>query len=668
MNPSKKRLFLLLPSALLALGFLGSCSGGEAGPSSILTGQTGYYATRQRTHENVYDIPDSGIAFFQSGESLYSFLLPSEEDSDSVSFASFCNNHFSECLGIELPIHYGEESDSSKYRIVVNDLNAMEKEGIAIDSSLRLSNGFTITRKNKSVYVYAPSKESIQLASLRFASSLIGYECYGNSTYSYSKKGRAVTSSDTIFMPDFSMREIPDFNTRVPGMGISQSDRNDMGYSEITDLIPLKGTTWHNCLSVLPVEDYYFEHEEWYSADQQQVCYTAHGDEEQFRQMVSTVEKVIVEEVKKPENKDNYRTGFFQSDGADLCSCEACQQSAAYYGDGDQGLAPAHSAAMIRFINAVADLFYEDPEIKGTDRENVNLGIFAYQDSCQAPISHLDELKVNDKVTIYIAPSRIGGATVSWTEPLLPEGGDVQRRQYENLVNWSKISSNLGFWGYSALFTNYLLPFDTFSSMVEDARIAYDCGATWMEFQNEFNQEGHTGFSMFKNYINSKTFIDVNLEYADLKDRFFANFYGPAEDTMRQYFDELQEVNRDLRARNIVTGYLGQTFSNPAKLYSFETAKHFADLVDKALSEIAPLETRSPSLYQTLSKNIAYEGIFPHYFLTVYYESRLNEEMTNKYRSMLVDESNRTGFKYACEDDGANGITLSSSLFSSWGY
>ncbi len=667
MNRPTKKTLLLLPSALLTLGLLGSCSGGEGEPNSVLSGQTGYYATKERTHENVYDIPDSPLIFFESGQSPYSFAFASEEDSDSVSFASFCNNHFSECLGIELPILYGEKADSSKCRIVVNDTEAMDKEGIPYDSSLRLSNGFTITRKNSSLYVYAPGKESIQLASLRFASSLIGYECYGNSTYSYSKNGRTVSSNDTIYVPDFAMKEIPDFDTRVAGMKISQSDLFDMGYSEITDLIPLKGVTWHNCLSVLPVEEYYSEHEEWYSSDREQICYTAHGNQEQFEEMASTVEEVIVEEVTKPENKDNYRTGFFQSDGADLCACQACQESAAYYGDGDQGLAPAHSAAMIRFINAVADLFYEDPRIKGTDRENVNLGIFAYQDSCQAPISHLDELQVNDKVTIYIAPSRIGGATVSWTEPLLPECGDVQRRQYENLVNWSKVSNNLGFWGYSALFTNYLLPFDTFSAMVENARIAYDCGATWMEFQNEFNQEGHTGFTMFKNYINAKTLIDVNLEYSDLKDRFFLNFYGDAGDTMRQYFDELQEVNRDLRARNLVTGYLGQTFSNPAKLYSFETVKRFADLVDMALSEIAPLESRSPALYQTLSKNIAYEGIFPHYFLTVYYESRLNAELTEKYRTMLVDECNRTGFKYASEEDGTNGITLDSSLFSGWG-
>lgn len=668
MNNIKNKGLLLLPIALLNVGLLASCSESEAEASSVLDGEVGYYATKPRTHENVYNIKDTDIVFFEGGKSPYSFCFASKEDTDSVSFASFCNNHLAEALGIELPILYGQKTDSSKYHIVINDTEAMTEEGVPFDASLRLSNGFTITRKGNSVYVYAPGKESIQLVSLRFASSLIGYECYGNSTYSYSRNGKTVSSSDTIYLPDFSMKEIPDFDTRVAGMGISQSDRFDMGYSEITDLIPLKGTTWHNCLTVLPPTEYSVNHKEWYSADFQQVCYTAHGDEEQFKQMVSTVEKVIVEEVTKPAYKDNYRTGFFQADGAGLCSCDACRASAAYYGDGDKGLAPAHSAAMIRFINAVADLFYEDPIIKGTDRENVNLGIFAYQDSCQSPTSHLEELKVNDKVTIYIAPSRIGGSTVSWTEPLLPECGEVQRRQYENLVNWSKISNNLGFWGYSTLFTNYLLPFDTFSSMVEDARIAYDCGSTWTEFQNEFNQEGHTGFTMFKNYINSKTLIDVNLEYGDLKDQFFDNFYGAAGETMRQYFDELQEVNRDLRRTGAVTGYLGQTFSNPTRLYSFETVKHFADLIDKALSEIASLKTQSPALYETLSKNIAYEGIFPHYFLTVYYETRLNSEMTSKYRSMLVDECTRTGFKYASEDDGTNGVTLSSSLFSTWGY
>ena len=634
-----------------------------------MDGHTTYYAKRERVHEGIYDIKDTSIVFANESKSDYYFLLKDKSDTTSAKFATFCQGHIYNGCGANLTIKYGEEATSNDKVIVINNTDLMEKEGLTITEGLELKHGFTITRKNNAIYVYAPGAESIQLAAIRFCNCLVGYDCLGNSTYIYEKNGVKVNQGSKILLPDFEIKEIPDGQARVKGVYVSSNDLYDMGYSTSgTDLIPVNGTSWHNCLSVLPISTYGKNHPKWYSSDLSQVCYTAHGDAEEFDEMAKTVSDAIAAAVINPLYKDYYRTGFFQSDGTSLCSCSECMKQAAYYGDGDKGLVKAHSAAMIKFMNKVADYFYEDSRIKGTDRENVNLGIFAYQDSCQAPISHIDEVQVNEKITIYIAPSRIGGSPISWTEPILPEYGGVQESQYNNLINWGKVSSNFGFWGYSTLFQNYLIPFATFESMVEDARVAYDIGATWIEFQNEFVHDGHTGFTMFKNYINSKTLIDVNYEYNTIKDTYFRNFYGEAGEIMLTYFDELEMLNRNLRLKGTITGYLGQTFSNPASLYTFESVKHFADLIDQSLAKIASLESSDPYTYNKLKTNIEYEAIFPHYFLTVYYASKLNADMTNKYRAMLYEECSDTKFTYINESAGQSGSSLFTTLFKDWGF
>lgn len=628
-----------------------------------------YYAKRDRVHEGIYDIVDSSIIFAENGLSDYYFLIKDKSDTISAKFASFCQGHIFNGIGANLAIEYGLNVSSNDKAIIINDTELMKKEGLIVDENLILKKGFTITRKNNAVFVYAPGSENIQLAAIRFSNCIVGYDCLGNGTYIYERNGIKMTSGMKVMLPDFKIKEIPDGQSRCKGVYISQTDLYDMGYSTSgTDLIPVKGVSWHNCLNVLPTATYGAEHPSWYSDDRTQVCYTCHGNESELDIMAKTVSDAIVEAVKDPIYKDYYRTGFFQSDGASLCSCDECMRQAAYYGDGDKGLVKAHSGAMIKFMNKVASYFYEDEKIKGTDRENVNLGIFGYQDSCQAPISHIDEVQSHEKVTVYLAPSRIGGVPVSWTEPLLPEYGGVQEAMYNNLINWGKVSNNFGFWGYSTLFQNYLIPFATYESMVEDARIAYDIGSTWVVFQNEFVHDGHTGFTMFKNYINSKTLIDVNYEYNVIKDTYFRNFYGEAGEIMLQYFNELEEINRNLRLKGTITGYLGQVFSNPASLYTFESVMHFANLVDQALAKISSLEQSDPTTYARLKTNIEYEGIFPHYFLTVYYASKLNVEATKKYRQMLYTECVDTKFTYTSESAGGAGNSLFTTLFKDWGF
>lgn len=77
--------------------------------------------------------------------------------------------------------------------------------------------------------------------------------------------------------------------------------------------------------------------------------------------------------------------------------------------------------------------------------------------------------------------------------------------------------------------------------MIETYRFCIENNAQYMYNEGQHNNGAVTCFGRFKEYFNSVAEFDVNSDYQQIVNDFFANYFGPASSFMLSYFQELQD-------------------------------------------------------------------------------------------------------------------------------
>ena len=109
----------------------------------------------------------------------------------------------------------------------------------------------------------------------------------------------------------------------------------------------------------------------------------------------------------------------------------------------------------------------------------------------------------------------------------------------EIMRRWSAISDNMFFWGYNSYFNNWMIPYDTFSSIQDLYRFAKQMDVSYIYVQGQqLNPTASTGFSLLSAYLQSKLGWDVEVDISALTDKFFAAMYGSEAENMQKYFGE----------------------------------------------------------------------------------------------------------------------------------
>lgn len=275
--------------------------------------------------------------------------------------------------------------------------------------------------------------------------------------------------------------------------------------------------TFYQINGLLPVEDYFDEHPDWYSLiDGQrkkvhsQLCLT---NAEMRKEMVRVAKKRI------QANPGATMISISQNDWHGYCECAKCKAL-----DEREG---SHAGTLIHFVNAVA----EEVEKEFPD---VLIETLAYQYTRKPP----QHVRPRHNVMI-----RLCSIECSFVETLA-EGKNVANASFrEDLEAWASISPQLYIWDYATNFRGYLLPHPNFHVLAPNLRYFVKNGAIGIF------EQGDSGcrvgdFVRLRAWYLAHLLWNPDADEKELLDEFMNGYYGAAGPHLTEYIHSMSNAGR----------------------------------------------------------------------------------------------------------------------------
>ena len=581
------------------------------------------------------NVTDTGRAFVVNNKSEYKVLVPANKDATIMTAANFLVKYIAQATGYYLPIESAENYtwDESAKWIVLGRTELFQAAGLTMPADELGVSGYYIKSVGDSVFAEVENGYAWQRVALSLLDHIVGYEMYWNDTVVFEKTGEILPDMDIIERPDFALYQE---SNQIAGDG-----KYGMGFNNNIWIAGNGLSTYHNTFNYLPKAEYQAAHPKWYSTHDSgggsgtQLCYFARGDEAEWQKMVETMAERVY--YFASFNTTLTEITITHEDNASWCGCTACNEAFEHYNR-------SNAAGLIKFMNAVDDIvqarLQADADAKGTKKRVLKLVFFGYRKTERPPTvknadgtySPIDESVIcNPNVGVYIATITSDYDTSFYS----PENESAR----ENIRGWASICQTIYMWIYDTNFNNYFFPNNTWDSKIETYRFLKENGAYYMHSQSQYNQGAVTHFSRFKDYIDAKASFDVNVNYNELADAFFTNYYGPAAAPMRQFFDELQSYMEYLSVKYpavVVGGYkekIGQSYLWPKK-----TLDSYMDLINKAYACVETIKNSNPVMYEVYKEHVTLESIFPRWGLLTFYSGTFNtEQFHNEAASFRAD-------------------------------
>ncbi len=466
--------------------------------------------------------PNSTRFLYKDGKSDgYRFIFDTT-NTDIKKAVDFINTQFYALAGnkIDYPGTVDQVSwnADSKY-IVVGNRTMFAAAGLEMPAADLGDTGYYIVTKGNSVFIMAQEgadeAQAYQLAALAFLKAVVGYEMYAEDCVSYT-----VADGKNFTMPDMKIIGKPDVDYRNEGNYVSVGTGSyGMGYTDTNIFIPINGNVYHTALDLLNPVEYYGDHTDWFFLEKQaanwwesilgtekyqhyQLCYGTILNDTQAQDIIYNNLKAAA-----VANPGVNNISFGPADNNYICTCDTCSSIGAV-------------SAYVQVANLMAERLAADPEVT----QDVKLVVFAYRQYKNAPAG----VTAHKNVGVMVAPIE-----ASYNTPIAD-----QAECADNIKAWANISNHLYIWYYQANFDNYLYPMDSWDVMQSNIQFARDNGADFIFYQNQGKTASH--FSKLKDYLEAELTKNADADYNTLVNNFFANYFGPAAASMRQYFDALQ--------------------------------------------------------------------------------------------------------------------------------
>lgn len=571
---------------------------------------------------------ETGAYIVKNGSCDYKIVMPNKSTSVLEFAVSELQTFFAEATGINLAAVKDNNlvfGASSKY-ISIGETSVFRQVKISAPEDLGHS-GACIMTVEKSVFMFGETDYGSLYAVYDFLAEMFGFEYYGDECYSLDK------NVDTLPLYNMNYTDIPDIQYRMSTSGRDSYNsvetyrfREEYYYTSV--LTQINTIPWHNSLEYVAgaVEG----HEAyWYSAEGTQLCYTAHGDAEEYELLQQAcLDKLIEQVIAYP---DRNAASLTISDAYTFCSCDACKKVIAKYG--------TNSSLCLLFCNDLRGRLAEwfDSEEGAPHKRDFTLYFFAYMCTTDAPVSFnsqtgkcemIDGLKCADGVSVMYAP-----IDYDFTKPFDSEINIQYTKAFEG---WDLIADDIYFWSYNWGFRSYFAPYDTFDNL---QALYQMCAKTNIKcIYNEgghYMKEGGSCWEMLKMYLCSKLAWDCNADVAALIDNFFDYYYGPVS-------DEIQSVYTSFR---IHSSYLEETDSTYGGTQSCQKSYYdrkwwpkqlllsWEEQFQKAYNKLDILKTSNPEAYETYYKRVALEDLSPLYLLIYLYSGELGSNDLADYRT-----------------------------------
>ncbi len=568
--------------------------------------------------------------------------------------------------GVHLPALLETNTDSinlySKH-IVLGDCNAVNAtfiDGLItaaqnIAGSSFTKNPYVISSSGNDIFLCGTNDMGTMNAVYKFLEIYFDYEGYSVDYVSYaegdasslnfdmSKASAYSNGADAIYLAN-SYRGLISHSRQMYRMNFNGDYAVDFLMSIVEGVHDSKT---HNATDWIPYSNStknYYRQEKGFlgimSTKEDDLCYTAHGNDTNYQAMLSYCLEVARTVVGYAENADKVILPFSKEDVTKHCECKGCQAVA----DANGG---NYSATVVKFMN---DLIAKIEADATFPRQDFKLMFFAYEDFEIAPTN----MTLDDRVVVMIPAAY----SFNYQQNINHSSNDAGR---VNLQNWANISTSgdLFIWTYSTKFSNYLLPVDTFNFYNEDAYAFFkSCGVTLLTNQGQSNQTGNaTAWHKLKMYLDGALPNESTLTQAELITKYMTATFGPAAEAMTSFFNSqcsyirsntaLQNWYAELEYPNTILGAYNVALASLWSQTEINNWLGYCSTAYAAIDSALSAGTITQEEYDRIKKNIDAEWVSPAYMsLMLYGDSSVKSTLITVITDLGIEwhsEFNKVG-------------------------
>lgn len=590
----------------------------------LLTGVFAFAAgcnkDKEKENEGEEQIQYASAYLLKDGASPYRIVIPQDASSVIRTAANELQSFFLEATGVTLPVQTdsGLSFDENAYVLSVGNTEIFRGSGVQADYETLGSDGLRLVTKGNAVIMAGYGENGAMYAMYEFLERSFGLEVYAEDEYFID------TSREDNRLILFDVTERPAFDRRSVGLypySVNATFRNRMRQQRYDD----GWIYWsHSHFKIMPKETYYDAHKDWYSPDGTQLCLT---NDEMRAEFTKNVIQLIA---------DHPDCGYImlgQEDVNTFCTCDTCTKETAVY---------KNSGVMMRFVNQVADdvQAYIDENEPG---RKFTLCTFGYHQTQTAPANYVngeyvpvDESVIpRDNVTVMIAPIYACNSHDYYAEC----NADIE----PVFRGWQAVAQGHIFvWMYNKIFKYYFIPFNNFSTIVDDYNILKDLGVLFVYHQG--NKETPAGgMQELMCYVEAKLMWDTSLSFDGLVNDFIEHYYKEAAPYYRAYYDliRMSYSKWDAQGMHCYNSSSRAEEIFDSKYWTQNLLDQFESLFDQMLEAIGGYESSDPELYETLSQRIKKERLTSRFLYLELYFDRLSYDEAKE----MIDDFETTSGK-----------------------
>lgn len=493
------------------------------------------------------------LTLVREGQSDYVIVVPDRATPVERTAAGELQQHLAQVTGATLAIVPEGQTPAGKSRMLVGDgAAAREHLGGLAPASLP-ADGIVIRTAGRDLVLVGHPRRGTLLAVYTFLEDLVGVHWWTATETHIPKR-------PTLCIPPLAIRYCPKLADRATrylqlsdgcftnhslvtaeeqrAMGIFSTRLRLNGHDHYSIPAEFGGPngligwvhTFYQINGLLPVDQYFDKHPEWYSLikgqrrrERSQLCLT---NEEMRREMV----RVVKERIRR--NPGATMISLSQNDWHGWCECPHCTAIDEHEG--------THAGTLIRFVNAVA----EDVEREFPDTLVETL---AYQYT-RIPPKH-----VRPRRNVVV---RLCSIECSFSEPLAKGENETNAAFRRDLEGWSRIAPQLYIWDYVTNFSDYLAPHPNFHVLAPNLRDFVKNRAIGVFEQGDSGcRVGH--FVRLRAWYLAHLLWNPDADEKRLLETFMNGYYGAAGPHLIRSIELLDEAGR--RAKIPVRCYMRDT-------------------------------------------------------------------------------------------------------------
>ena len=608
----------------------------------------------------------------KDGVTEYQIVFDKTKDGELYKFAvEELQYFFKEATGIELTAISDEGltyTNSSKY-ISLGETSILESAELDVDKDFIGVQGVRILTKGDTIFLYGNSGDSVLNSVYFFLQLTLGYDHYVTD-YVIERDVKEVSlfNYDVVEIPDATYRNLGQdmiytsktLARRLMSSETQGADRIQVQNSEDGS----KSVSANHCALIYCPPGKFNDpnkpetyHPDWFSSDNTQLCFTAHGNEEEYSLMIEQ----IIEVGKRNLIRDTESNilPFSSMDQVTVCGCEACSIAYEQYG--------ANSGAHLKVANELYKgimEWFETEEGKPYARE-LKVTMLAYNEYTAAPIKKDDKgemvstIKAESGISISFAP-----INMDWNKSIYDEANSSFSEAFDG---WKLVTEDFSYWFYTTNFTNFYAPFNCLDSLQENYQaMVGSTNCTWIT-DCGVRTFAPTSWQTLLIYLDSKLMWNVNIDFEYYVKKFCDMAYGVVAEEMYEMLMEFRIHSKIAQANGFVGDiYLSNFYTNNAgeELWPKAVMLKWVDKYDYILEQVEVYKESDPEKYDAYYNAIARERLMPLYMLAEHYKDELSKDDLLKFR---------TQFKNDCLSFGENTLgdfpkkTLLADVYSSWG-